>query len=420
VADAARVLDVIRGYDPADPVTATQVGYTPTKPLWTFTERPSLAGRRLGIVREFMPNVTVNDTESIRVFSEEVIPILRKAGAELVESINPRDIALGWATDDPAIPNIDIQSIVADMVPTLEPSFLNASTLNTPSTTTGLLPNNLRLIFDPVGSFFPSGTDLITKSVQMAFDQTLFPAEISLRQFDRTGAGTLNEGRYGIEKMLVARGDARVTKVTDLSIDFEDLDGDGNTTEHISFLRVGDDGNVVQRNRIAVTPTIGVPATPAGTTLDTQGSATHLARQQAIRQIVARIMAEYQLDALVYPYETIPSKILTGTVDSIAWLTVDGRPNRGINGFVDGSGLPDIGVPAGFTKVVYDRTTRGTTAEYAISPSAVKRDVMLPFSVQFMGNPWSEPTLLEIAAAFEAARGPRMPPPDVGPIPGEP
>jgi Asp-tRNA(Asn)/Glu-tRNA(Gln) amidotransferase A subunit family amidase len=70
--------------------------------------------------------------------------------------------------------------------------------------------------------------------------------------------------------------------------------------------------------------------------------------------------------------------------------------------------------------VAYDRTTRGSTAELAVNPPAVRREVMLPFSVQFMGGLWSEPTLLEIAAAYEAARGPRMPPPDFGPIAGEP
>ena len=194
-------------------------------------------------------------------------------------------------------------------------------------------------------------------------------------------------------------------------------------SEHISFFRINDDatGSIVQRNRPGVTPNVGVPATPSGLTLDTQGEANHLFRMQAIREIVARIMADNHLDALVYPYETIPSKILTGTAGSIAWLSYDGRPNRGYNSFTDASGLPDIGVPAGFTKVVYDRTTRETSTEnLALTPPSVRREVTLPFSVQFLGRPWSEPVLLEIASAFERARGPRGAPPDFGPIPGEP
>ena len=179
--------------------------------------------------------------------------------------------------------------------------------------------------------------------------------------------------------------------------------------------------SVVLRNRPGVEPNVGVPAMPSGLTLDTQGQAGHVMRQQAIREIVARIMAEYELDALVYPYETIPAKIMTGTAESIAWLSYEGRPNRGYNGFTDVSGLPDIGVPAGFTRVIYDRTTRGMpTEELALNPPSVRREVMLPFSVQFLGRMWSERTLLEIASAYEAARGPRTPPPGFGPLPGEP
>src|SRR5262249_37992463 len=102
----------------------------------------------------------------------------------------------------------------------------------------------------------------------------------------------------------------------------------------------------------------------------------------------------------------------TGTVDSIPWLVYDGRQIRGYNAFTDNSGLPAIAVQAGFTKVVYDRTTRGSTEDLALSPPSVKRDVMLPFTIGFLGRPWSEPTLLTIASGYERARGPRTPPPD--------
>jgi amidase len=423
VEDLAKVLDVIRGYDPNDPITATQIGYTPDVSLATFAREKTLKGKRLGIIREFMPNITVNDTESIRVFNEEVIPTLIAAGAELVESINPRDIANGWAVDDPNIPNMSIQDVVAEMIPTLEPGFANPSTVPSPSTTTGLLPNNLREVFGPVAALFPDGTDIIQKSVEMFFGITPFPDTINLRKLNNTAAGTFNQGRYALDNMLTRRNDPRVTNVLDLSIDFDDLDQDGNTTEHLSFFRINDDatGSIVQRTRPGVTPPVGVPATPTGLTLDTQGEASHLFRMQAIREIVARILADNNLDALVYPYETIPSPILAGTSESIAWLSYDGRPNRGYNGFTDTSGLPDIGVPAGFTEVVYDRTTRGEPSEeLALNPPAVRREVSLPFGVQFLGRPWSEPVLLEIASAYEKARGARIPPPDFGPLPGEP
>jgi Asp-tRNA(Asn)/Glu-tRNA(Gln) amidotransferase A subunit family amidase len=413
VEDEARVLDVIRGYDPKDPITATQIGYTPDVPLATFAQAKDLKGKRIGIVREFMPKITVNDAESIRVFDEEVVPALKAAGAYLVESINPRDIANGWTVDDRTIPNMSIQAVVAEMIPTLEPAFANASTVASPSTTTGLLPNALRQVFDAtVPALFPSGTDLIKNSVQMFFEPARFPDAINLRKLSNGAAGTLNQSRYGLDKMLARRNDPRVRSVLDLSIDFEDLNKNGNRAEHISYFMIDGNGNIAQRTRPGVTPGAGVPATANGLTLDTQGEANHLFRMQSIREIVARILADNNLDALVYPMTTIPAKILTGTRDSIAWLAYDGRPNSGYNSFTDASGLPAISVPAGFTRYTYDRTTRGSTEALALNPPAVRREVSLPFSIVFLGRPWSEPTLLEIASGFERVRGPRVPPPD--------
>lgn len=421
VADTAKVIEATRGYDGEDPITATQVGFTPSKPYDRFAYAKSLAGRRVAIIREFMPAITVNDLDSIRVFNEEVIPTLRRTGVEIFESVNARDIARGWATDDPSIPNIDIQKIVAELVPTLEPAFASPSAVAAPSTTTGLLPSNLRAVFGAVAALFPTGTDVIQKSVEMATGITPFPEEISIRKLDGGAGppGTLNQGRYALDLMLARRGDPRVRSVLDLSIDFDDLDGDGITNEHLSFSTISESDGVtlVQKSRPGVTPGAGVPATPAGLTLDTQGEATHLFRSQVIREVFAKVMAEYDLDALVYPYETLPSKIMTGTVDSIGWLTYDGRPNRGYNAITDVSGLPDIGVPAGFTRVVYDRTTRGSSEALALDPPAVRREVLLPFSVQFIAGPWSEPVLFEIASAYERARGPRTPPPGFGPLP---
>lgn len=424
VDDVARVLDVIRGYDPKDSVTVTQVGYASPAPLYAFSHAPSLRGKRLGIVREFMPAITINDTESIRLFNEEIIPILRSGGAELFESINPRDVAKGWQVDDPEIPNFSVQDVVAEMVPTLEPAFANPSPLTTPSLTTGLMPNTLRQVFDAnVPALFPSGTDIIRQSVGMFYGDTTFPDVVNLRKLGLGPAGTLNEGIYGLDKMLRRRNDPRVTDVTTLSIDFDDLNHDGITDQHLSFSYIGDNatGSITQKARPGVTPSAGVPATPSGTTLDTQGEADHLFRMEAIREIVERVLADNHLDALIYPFETIPPPILAGTKDSIAWLVYDGRQTRGWNSFGDASGLPDIGVPAGFTEVVYDRTTRETSTEQlALDPPSVRREVKLPVNLEFLGKPWSEPELLELASAFEKARGPRTPPPGFGPIPGEP
>src|SRR5262249_51618683 len=159
---------------------------------------------------------------------------------------------------------------------------------------------------------FSPGTDVIKQSVDMFYGATPFPDVINLRKLSLGPAGTLNEGRYGLDKMLRRRGDPRVTDVTQLSVDFDDLNHDGVTAQHLSFSFIADDatGTVSQKTRPGVTPSTGFPATANGHTLDTQGEADHVYRMEAIREIVERVLADNDLDALIYPYETIPSPIL--------------------------------------------------------------------------------------------------------------
>ena len=52
VADTARILDVIAGYDPKDEFTAHSVGRTPRTSYLEATNARSLAGLRIGVVRE--------------------------------------------------------------------------------------------------------------------------------------------------------------------------------------------------------------------------------------------------------------------------------------------------------------------------------------------------------------------------------
>ena len=44
----------------------------------------------------------------------------------------------------------------------------------------------------------------------------------------------------------------------------------------------------------------------------------------------------------------------------------------------------------------------------------------LPIGVDFLGRPFSEPTLLRIAAAYEGVSKHRMAPPEFGPVAGAP
>jgi Asp-tRNA(Asn)/Glu-tRNA(Gln) amidotransferase A subunit family amidase len=80
------------------------------------------------------------------------------------------------------------------------------------------------------------------------------------------------------------------------------------------------------------------------------------------------------------------------------------------------NGFPAITVPAGFTTAVYDRVkdaaAKGGTR--LVGPVPAK----LPVGIDFLGRPFDEPKLLQIAAAYEAATRHRLPPAGFGPLPG--
>jgi amidase len=89
VRDTAIVLDVIAGYDPLDPVTASAVGHTPA----SYTDgllRDGLRGARIGIIREPMHATTdpkSEDYRKVRAVFDRAVGELRALGSQVVDSI---------------------------------------------------------------------------------------------------------------------------------------------------------------------------------------------------------------------------------------------------------------------------------------------------------------------------------------------
>jgi len=111
-----------------------------------------------------------------------------------------------------------------------------------------------------------------------------------------------------------------------------------------------------------------------------------LKQQEALRTLMLELMDRYDLDALVFPCKTFRIPEL-------------GRKNFSYTGYAYISaytGFPSIVAPGGFT------ASDG-----------------MPFSVQFMSRPWTEPTLLKIAAGYEAATHHYKPPALIPALPGE-
>lgn len=89
VKDLAKLLDVMVGYDPEDPITARGVGHIPES-FTKFLNKDGLKGARLGVVRESIGLNAEPESEDFKKVSEvfdKAIGELRAAGAEIVDPI---------------------------------------------------------------------------------------------------------------------------------------------------------------------------------------------------------------------------------------------------------------------------------------------------------------------------------------------
>jgi hypothetical protein len=247
------------------------------------------------------------------------------------------------------------------------------------------------------------------------FDHNLFPHNpvetdsskiINLRRLaGPTPAGEFNQGKYVLNRYLKNRGDANIKSIADLR------DVVTPCTQAMFDADLCGKGRALFEGKN--------PPSDTATRLDTPGDASHLYRQQALRQIVLNVMAANDLDALVYPHHTLPPAPLNGA----ALVSIENRTTW--NAFTDVSGLPDIVVPGGFTEEVYDVvdcTVSGSVSDPS-APSGrclLRQEATLPFGVCFHGRPFDEAGLFEIASAYEHFTQHRRSPEGFGPLPGEP
>ena len=82
VEDAATLLDVVAGYDPADPVTKLSDGKIP-KSYTQFLDKNGLRGVRIGVFRKYIDTATTDP--EIKELTEAAIRDLKAQGAEIVD-----------------------------------------------------------------------------------------------------------------------------------------------------------------------------------------------------------------------------------------------------------------------------------------------------------------------------------------------
>lgn len=89
VADAAILLHVIAGYDPADPVTAESVGKIPST-YTGFLDRDGLRGMRFGVIRTPLyskPNTSTPDYREVQDSVTRAVSEIRARGAAVIDPI---------------------------------------------------------------------------------------------------------------------------------------------------------------------------------------------------------------------------------------------------------------------------------------------------------------------------------------------
>lgn len=143
--------------------------------------------------------------------------------------------------------------------------------------------------------------------------------------------------------------------------------------------------------------------------------------REVMRLALVRVMRENRLDVLVNPENTVPHQKLGGPSEP----TINGRSAAGATQAITALvGVPEIVVPAGFSRIVYEPrfvlNAAGTEYTAVTGDERSLLETPLPISMMFWAGPGDEAAVLKAASAYDAATEHRIPPPAFGPLPGEP
>lgn len=367
VDDAARVLEVIAGYDPLDPMTSASVRRLPAKPYHTFTGARRLDGIRIGVMREYTHRnlFTEEDTQALDLF-DQAVEDLRKLGATIVDPgegdlLTPYVQKNFYILYNPA---------VAKKFPELFPA-------------------------DDVGKPTTDRTDTV---LDLTMDPTKVPAALTIRDFGNIQAP--GQSKHMLGYYLRMRNDASIKTIADLYEKAVFFDDERFGDRKAGLVRKDKDEEIENSARI------------------------HL--RYAVQYIVYNAMADLNLDLIVSPTNNIPApklgspRVTTKNNRPLVWsfLGAQGLPNMTV---------PAGFTTEVYDRVVDPDKPRIPVTGFDAEPGTTEPDSILvgpvpaalPVGIDFLGRPFDEPLIFTVAAAFEAATHHRRPPPDFGPVPVE-
>jgi amidase len=274
VYDIALLLSYMAGWDAEDLMTSRGLGHFPDGNLGAQLTAPNLKGRRIGVLREMIPDGAVH-AEGLALFNR-ALDDMRKGGAQIV---------------DPVLTGLNLRSLVTSAA--------------------GRTAEYEKLY------------------VQNAYLERLGP----------------NRPFKTIQEMIAKVGK---DKFDQAMIDALSLEPPAQSADYAARVR----------------------------------------NKDMVHDLIAELIDKYQLDALVFPYSTLPPPRFDAAAGS-------GEGGTGGNSLASNSGLPSILMPAGYTK--------GN----------------LPIAIEIVGKPFDDLKLLQVAYGYEQVGKRHQLPATTPALPGE-
>ena len=414
IQDCARVLDALKDpengyYDPRDPFTTVPRSSVLSTPYAGHArssgESGSLAGRRIGIIRESMayPRGSLTEEPIVTAANREIKEVLRdRLGATLLESYD-RNWDRNWPADPEIEPmTVDFRRAIARLVPVFMPDILYRLGPDGQPLFKEFAETIVPTEFAP-GKFFGSGEmQPIDYFVELADGLIEPPVNLDLATIQQQVLAM--SFRFHIRQYLSRRSaDWRALGYHESLVDWPSLNA------RSKFW--GDDQRAAFKNWEEVTDM----RNPLG---GRQGVDERIMLRELLRRVDMMVILENKLDALVRLHTPYPPAKIGGANQNDGGNNIRQESTNGPN-----AGLTEVLIPAGYVQTAYDPVFRlsadRTRYESAQSDVATALDAPgLPFSLVFRTEPGKEDILLTIASAYEAASRRRVPPPDFGPVGG--